>query len=154
MIRHWCAAAVLAMALGGALPAGACGTGDTFKGTPLADKYVGTAGPDHATLLAGDDLAAGGGGPDGLRGARGNDRLVGGGGADHLFGGAGQDRLVPGPGPDKVWGGPRNDTIQVAVDHEPDYVDCGRGDDLVVLVGEEDPLDTFVRCEGFIIVTP
>lgn len=153
MIRHWCVA-VMAAATFTASPAHAVATGEHFTGTRGADTFVGTAGPDQATLLDGNDVARGGEGRDGLRGAGGNDRLVGGGGADHLSGGAGHDRLVPGDGADHVWGGAGDDDIELAADGSVDRVDCGPGDDLVVVIGEPDPLDALVNCEALVVAVP
>jgi Ca2+-binding RTX toxin-like protein len=72
--------------------------------------------------------------------------------ADRLAGGAGADKISLGSGADHVWAATGNDTIEVSYDGMPDRIDCGAGEDLVILSGAEDPKDKYVDCEAFIII--
>ena len=114
-----------------------------LKGTKKADRISGRRG---------DDLVKGKRGRDRLRGNGGSDRLLGGNGKDRLKGGRGEDRLsAAGEGPhgrrrrsnqlnmvDGVeQGSPGNDVIK-ARNGEPDEIDCGGGDDKVIVDRAED----------------
>jgi hypothetical protein len=132
---------------------GDSGDGETFMGTPHADRMVGTPGNDvfyglegNDTIVGrgGRDLVFGGPGKDKILGGRGVDRLngglggdviSGGGGSDVVAGGAGRDRLLGGRGDDVLaggagrdflWAGFGNDTL-LARDRLRDRVAGGRG---------------------------
>ena len=125
-------------------------------GTPNRDDFVGTAGADVVMLRGGPDRADGRGGPDVLSGGDGRDALDGGGGGDVLSGGAGVDELWPGNGLDVVRAGDGDDYVNVEPDGARDRISCGKGHDIVTLVSELDPLDSFRDCEEFweLVITP
>jgi RTX calcium-binding nonapeptide repeat (4 copies)/Putative metal-binding motif len=62
--------------------------------------------------------------------------------ANHFAGGPGNDQIIPGGGIDLVEGGDGDDTIAVR-DGLADQVDCGAGNDLVMV----DPVDVTPNCE-------
>jgi hypothetical protein len=89
-----------------------------------------------ANVLPGTD------GANDLRGTVGNDRLLGFGGNDRLRGAGGRDCLDGGHGNDRLLGGEGDDRIR-ARDGERDFVDCGKGRDIVMV----DAIDVVKRCE-------
>ena len=72
-----------------------------------------------------------------MNGRKGDDRLNGKRGDDRLIGGGGNDKIFGGPGFDEIRGGGGNDVISV-FDGQPDTVDCGRGEDRVIVDSVED----------------
>lgn len=117
---------------------------------------------------AGDDCLEGSEGYDALDGGPGNDRLIGADGPDELVGGPGDDTLVGGrldgggqvTGPERFDGGPGDDVVLpapgfsyvalgagddrvLAADGTAGAVDCGPGDDRVVV----DAADLVRGCE-------
>jgi Ca2+-binding RTX toxin-like protein len=88
------------------------------------------------------EYLAGGGHDDTILGAGGNDTLLGGAGDDRIDGGPGNDIITGGSGADHLFGGPGSDTIYAA-DGERDVVDCGEGNDRVIV----DSTDKTVDCE-------
>ena len=90
---------------------------------------------DTATVSAGVGVR--------LSGGDGDDVLTGGNGGDKLIGGAGDDRLVGGDGTDELSGGPGDDVID-ARDGTEDDIDCGDGNDTVIVDSTEDGV---VDCE-------
>jgi Ca2+-binding RTX toxin-like protein len=143
----------LCVLLAFALGAGAVVTAKTITGTKRGEVLKGTKKADRISGRGGDDLIKGKRGRDRLRGNRGNDTLLGGKGKDRLKGGAGEDRLLGGKGPDRIVGGgganqlnmvdgveqgsPGNDVIK-ARNGQPDEIDCGAGDDRVIVDRVED----------------
>jgi Ca2+-binding RTX toxin-like protein len=122
---------------------------DSLRGTRRSERLCGLAGDDTLVGLGGRDRLFGDAcgrrrsrGNDYLDGGAGDDTLVGGRGKDQLIGAAGADRIRPGPGPDYVLAMSGNDVI-LARDGRHDFVDCGRGRDVVVA----DAADELLRCE-------
>ncbi|HEY7453613.1 MAG TPA: calcium-binding protein [Thermoleophilaceae bacterium] len=122
---------------------------DNLRGTRRSERLCGLAGDDTLVGLGGRDRLFGDAcgrrrsrGNDYLDGGAGDDTLVGGRGKDQLIGAAGADRIRPGPGPDYVLAMSGNDVI-LARDGRHDFVDCGRGRDVVVA----DAADELLRCE-------
>jgi Ca2+-binding RTX toxin-like protein len=151
---------LLAFALGaGAMVAAKTITGtkkgEVLKGTKRADRISGRGGDDLIKGKRGRDRLRGNGGNDTLLGGRGKDRLKGGRGEDRLLGGDGKDRMVGGAGSNQLnmvdgveQGSPGNDVIK-ARNGEPDEIDCGGGDDKVIVDRTEDGV---YGCET--VVTP
>ncbi len=151
---------LLAFALGaGAMVAAKTITGtkkgEVLKGTKKADRISGRRGDDLIKGKRGRDRLRGNGGNDTLLGGKGKDRLKGGRGEDRLFGGKGKDRMIGGAGSNQLnmvdgveQGSPGNDVIK-ARNGEPDEIDCGAGDDRVIVDRAEDGV---FNCET--VVTP
>ena len=152
------------MLLAFALGAGAIVVAKTIKGTSSGEKLVGSKHRDRIFGGGGDDLINGKGGRDRLRGGPGNDTINGGKGKDKVSGGPGDDILVGGRGNDKIIGGPGRDEIGMrdgveqgspgndviyARDGQPDEIDCGAGNDKVIVDRVEDGV---YDCET--VVTP
>ena len=143
----------LCVLLGFALGAGAAVTaksitgtkkGEVIKGTNHADRIRGRGGDDLIKGRRGRDRLLGNKGNDTLRGAKGKDRLKGGPGEDRIFGGRGRDRIIGGAGSNQLnmvdgaeQGSPGNDVIK-ARNGQPDEIDCGAGDDRVIVDRVED----------------
>ena len=118
--------------------------GEVLKGTKKADRISGRRGDDLINGKRGKDRLRGNGGNDTLLGGKGKDRLKGGRGEDRLFGGKGKDRMIGGPGSNQLnmvdgveQGSPGNDVIK-ARNGQPDEIDCGAGDDRVIVDSVED----------------
>jgi Ca2+-binding RTX toxin-like protein len=118
--------------------------GEVLKGTKRADRISGRGGDDLIKGKRGRDLLRGNGGNDTLRGAKGKDRLKGGRGADRILGGPGRDRIAGGSGSNQLnmvdgveQGSPGDDLIK-ARNGEPDEIDCGAGNDRVIVDRTED----------------
>ena len=118
--------------------------GEVLKGTKKADRISGRRGDDLINAKRGKDRLRGNGGNDTLLGGKGKDRLKGGRGEDRLFGGKGKDRMIGGAGSNQLnmvdgveQGSPGNDVIK-ARNGEPDEIDCGAGDDRVIVDRVED----------------
>ena len=106
-----------------------------IRGTPGADRLVGTSLPDALVGGAGNDALLGLGGDDILVGGRGNDRISGGEGDDIAYGDAGDDTISS----ETVFGGRGHDVLTVgtdprwpakvvqARDHERDVIRCPLG---------------------------
>jgi Ca2+-binding RTX toxin-like protein len=118
-------------------------------GTPLADDFHGSGGPDSYDGDGGPDGIYGGGsgdclwggaGEDRVEGDRGDDRIYGGDGADQLEGGFGRDSIYGGAGNDRIGGGQDRNVIHAGPGDDvisssngvADEVDCGPGRDRVV----------------------
>ncbi|HYU60239.1 MAG TPA: calcium-binding protein [Solirubrobacterales bacterium] len=157
----------LAVILGASFVAGAVvgarqGGGHVIRGTNKADRLVGTPGDDVILGLRGrdrirarpgNDRVDGGGGRDRITGKKGDDVLSGGPGKDRIRGGSGDDRLfadaggallIGGKGRDQFnmvdgeqVGGEGNDLIR-ARDGTLDEINCGPGDDTVIVDEAED----------------
>jgi Ca2+-binding RTX toxin-like protein len=154
----------LCILLAFALGAGAVVAARTITGTKKGEVIKGTHRADRISGRGGDDLINGKRGGDRLRGNRGNDTLIGAKGKDRLKGGRGEDRLLGGPGRDRIVGGagenqlnmvdgveqgsPGNDVIK-ARNGQPDEIDCGAGQDKVVVDRTEDGV---YNCE--VVVAP
>jgi Ca2+-binding RTX toxin-like protein len=153
--------AVLGTLLALSAPAGAA----VIRGGDGDDRLSGTAQADSIRTFGGHDRVFALQGPDIVSGGDGNDRLKGGPGADVLNGQAGADRLVAGSDDavDELHGGPADDVLfLVAADRgfadagddtiyatdavQATEIQCGDGDDTVVLT-DPDPLVTFHDCE-------
>lgn len=139
--------AALVLAGGAASAAVKDGTdgNDQLTGTSGKDTLRGKAGNDRLLGLGGDDLLIGGPGSDVIKGGAGLDDMGGGTGADLLVAGFDDsvDRLYGGPGSDvlsiyhadEASGGSGPDKI-VVIDPEPGvFIQCGGGDDVVVVEG-------------------
>lgn len=128
----------LLLGVGLAAPAAA----STIEGTDGDDVLVGTTAADTIRGHGGDDILRGRAGADVLRGGPGADLLRPGrdSQADLLLGGRGPDRIwarigVAGNGTDRVYAGEGDDRVVVvnAYGWLAPLVDCGPGDDTVVL---------------------
>ena len=108
--------------------------------TGLMDGRIGLgAGNDVFTDGSGAGDGAGGLGNDRLDGGLGDDAIRGGRGADRLRGGAGRDRVNGEEGEDVLLGGAGPDRI-LADDNRRDLrIDCGPGDDRVLIDSGLDP---------------
>ena len=130
---------------------------DQMLGGDGNDTLIGEGGQDDLHGGFGDDHIDGGDNADELWGHMGNDTLTGGGGEDVLFGNDGNDglhgndgndSLAGGAGEDVLFGGNGDDYIEGGSDTDRDFLNGGRGDDLLVaqqgdvLTGGEG-LDTF-----------
>src|SRR6476661_4688977 len=111
---------------------------DRLYGETGADTLIGGNGDDVLDGGSGDDRALGEAGADRVFGGFGHDQLDGGSGNDVLDGGAGPDRLVAGDGDDLVHGDSGADVIDggagndvVYADSGPDHITAGDGDDVV-----------------------
>jgi Ca2+-binding RTX toxin-like protein len=118
--------------------------GEVLKGTKRADRISGRGGDDLIKGKGGRDRLSGNGGNDTLQGGKGKDRLKGGKGEDRLFGGPGKDRMAGGAGSNQLnmvdgveQGSPGNDVIR-ARNGQPDEIDCGAGNDKVIVDRTED----------------
>jgi hypothetical protein len=109
---------------------------DTVHLTPhrKGRRIVGTSRSDYLGGSGGDDV---------MLGRRGNDTLAGGAGNDRIDGGEGNDVVIGGTGNDVLQGGIGSDTI-MAADGSRDTVDCGVGNDRVVV----DAIDVVKNCEA------
>lgn len=129
---------------------------DRVDGGAGDDVITGASGPDALRGGTGDDVITGGFGPDGITGGAGDDVLdgqndddvlLGGAGADVIHGGSGTDRIDGGPGDDLIFNDSGRDTIkggagddQIVVDPlGRTGVDCGPGDDTIVVVLGDEP---------------
>ena len=106
----------------------------------------GNGGNDNVYGNGGNDTLLGGKGKDRLKGGRGEDRLLGGRGKDRMVGGAGSNQLNMVDGVEQ--GSPGRDVIK-ARNGEPDEIDCGAGEDKVIVDRTEDGV---FNCER--VVTP
>jgi Tol biopolymer transport system component len=95
--------------------------GCRIRGTPHADRLLGSERVNGIYGLEGNDRIAAFGASDFLQGGPGNDRLYGGRGDDRLHGGRGRDVLLGGSGWDAIY----------ARDGEADHIYCGDGRDQV-----------------------
>ncbi len=98
----------------------------TERGSPRADRLVGTRGDDLLKGLKGRDVLIGGAG---------RDVLIGGGGPDSLHGDGGRDSFNMRDGVELAAKG--RDRIY-ARDGHPDAINCGAGRDLAVVDEVED----------------
>jgi hypothetical protein len=104
---------------------------------PCANEIPGTARDDKLTGTDGADRIEGGGGADPIAAAGGDDSGSGQGGTHPLGGARGDDELRGGRGTDRVAGGAGDDVIHVRRGSR-DRVDCGPGEDTVVLNANRD----------------
>ena len=84
---------------------------ESFIGTGLADRLLGSTGNDWLDGWSGNDSLSGAGGNDSLYGNAGSDTLVGGSNADLLDGGTSNDTVSGGDGNDSLYGGTGSDTL-------------------------------------------
>ena len=125
----------LCILLAFALGAGAVVAAKTITGTKKGEVLKGTKRADRISGRGGDDLIKGKGGRDRLSGNGGNDTLQGGKGKDRMAGGAGSNQLNMVDGVEQ--GSPGNDVIR-ARNGQPDEIDCGAGNDRVIVDRVED----------------
>ena len=119
MIRMSAVVILVALTLGVAAHGA---TTTVIKGTAQSDEIQGTQGGDVIYGFVGNDEIDGRGGSDVIFGGLGNDILSGGGGKDYLSGEEGDDTLSTG----------------YVEDRPIDFLSCGAGDDLVILVDVPD----------------
>ena len=112
---------------------------DKISGGAGADTIVGDFGRDTITGDAGDDSIEAGGAGDRAHGGAGNDTINGGGGIDTITGGEGDDVLNPGTGPDAIDAGPGDDVVQQNNHQKIGSVDCGPGQDTIILTPPRQP---------------
>jgi len=86
---------------------------------------------------AGNDRIDGAAGNDEINGGAGNDRIDGGTGNNVIDGGNGNDRITAGTGETDITGGAGDDVI-MARNGQADLIDCGDGNDTVVVDAAED----------------
>jgi Ca2+-binding RTX toxin-like protein len=122
------------------------------NGGPGGDRLDGTSERDILRGKQGDDRLFGYAGNDNLIGGTGDDKLKGGPGGDDIVGGGGNDRLVAGfdnvrdyalgligndviyvSGNDEADGGEGDDRIFATYPAPGMRIDCGSGDDTLVL---------------------
>lgn len=155
---------------GAAIAANVRCDGGACRGTGKADKITGSSRPDRIKALGGSDRVGGGrgndrivagAGADTVGGSYGRDKISGGEHNDRISGGFGGDRISAGGGTDNVFGESGNDHIVIAGDGANDFVDCGTGDnDVVVLDAQEqqpaNPADFIAQtsCEDVRLATP
>jgi hypothetical protein len=119
---------------------GSGGDGETPGGgsdAACANQIDGTDGDDALKGSSGEDTIRGLGGDDRINGGRGDDCLSGQGGEDTLKGGADDDEITGGRGQDVLMGGSGDDLIR-AFRGARDRIDCGGGEDTVVVSGNRD----------------
>lgn len=148
--------------------------GERLLGYAGDDILIGNGGPDIGIGGTGDDVLRMGAGKDTLNGGSGRNTLHGGLGNDFFLasdgrfevqlGGPGNDhlnsygraRLVGGPGRDAAYGGPGvahivmgdgPDSITLERDRQPDFVDCGPGQDSLHYIGVPPRNDVVESCE-------
>ena len=140
-----------------------CPKGGPLLGTDSADKLDGGDGDDEIRGLGANDHLIGGLGSDVIYGGPGNDELEGsswlgrdratskdvlyggpgsdqlgdGAGDDVLYGGDGDDALYAGRGEDVLYGGDGNDLLIGDEDGQRDKLYCGKGKDVVQVVGSD-----------------
>ena len=121
-----------------------------FASMAVADTFVGGAGNNTISGTNGDDFIRGLGGNDTLSGRLGDDRIYGGDGADTvvgqpgddiLNGGSANDKITTNDGRDQAYGASGNDTITAVNDTQPDFVNCGPGNDDVAKIQANDYVD-------------
>ena len=130
------------------------GGGDFLTGDSNNDVSYGGDGGDIISDAGGDDVLNGGDGGDLMDGKRGDDVLrgedgsetlsrilllmYGGRGNDELYGGNGDDGMAGQAGRDRHYGGRDDDLIDATVGERGidarDFVDCGRGNDLAIVL--------------------
>jgi len=114
-------------------------------GAVLAKSITCTGGECLGTK--GADTIAGSPGNDQIRGGAGRDVIDGNGGGDVIRGGGGNDTITAiglDSQRDTIFGGKGDDQIGVEENNSADTVDCGPGQDTVVL---EKGVDTVTNCE-------
>ena len=102
---------------------------DRLSGRGGDDLIMGETGAEVMTGGAGNDRIFGDYGIDRLDGGPGNDVLDGGSAPDYIDGGPGDDLIHGGTAHDWIWGGPGDDVIYT--DRSGDEVKAGPGDDVV-----------------------
>ena len=85
---------------------------------------------DQVNGYAGDDRLSGGAGDDQMLGGDGNDTLLGESGQDDLHGGFGNHQIDGGE--DVPFGGNGDDHLEGGADTARDFLNGGRGDDLLI----------------------
>jgi hypothetical protein len=132
--------------------------GHCLDGSDGDDRVVGTKGGDVIIAGSGNDTIRAGDGQNIIEAQWGNDDIRSGAGPDFVWTGAGDDlvrtgagsdRIVPGTGHDTVFGGGGDDYVW-ANDGQRDVVDCGPGDDRVVV----DRIDVVRSCEHVTVEPP
>jgi Ca2+-binding RTX toxin-like protein len=131
--------------------------GDWLDGTAERDILRGKQGDDRLFGYAGDDNLIGGTGDDKLKGGPGGDDIVGGGGNDRLVAGFDNVRdyalgligndVIYVSGNDEADGGEGDDRIFATYPAPGMRLDCGPGDDKVVLNEEPGPGVGISGCE-------
>lgn len=106
---------------------------DVMLGQSGDDVIVGGFGHDRAQGGSGDDVINTGAAEDRIDGGSGNDTLHGGSGGDLVRGGSGDDWVFGDSGPDRLYGGPGNDTVFANDGGRDLLIDCGPGEDTVVM---------------------
>ena len=114
---------------------------DSVFGADGDDELFGNGGDDYVDGENGNDVLHGGLGNDQMYGRRDNDVVLGNEGDDFLNGDRGLDTINGGPGNDRIFGGLDSDNITGdegddrinVVDGSIDRVDCGDGNDTVLV---------------------
>lgn len=102
----------------------------TFIGTNAPNKISGTNSADFIRSLGGNDTLYGRLGNDRIYGGDANDTIYGQPGDDVLNGGNGNDKIITNDGRDQAYGAPGDDSITAVNDTQPDFVNCGPGNDI------------------------
>ncbi len=121
------------------------------QGFPCENPF--TSGNDKVIGDGSDNVLCGQKGNDKIIGAGGDDILIGGPGNDMIIGGPGNDMIIDGPGKDVLIGGGGDDIFSLFPNDELDRVNCGGGDD-TVLISSLEELDNNIiskNCEKIIL---
>ena len=125
-----------------ALQNGATAASDILSGTDLDDVIDAMKGDDQVNGYAGDDRLSGGAGDDQMLGGDGNDTLLGESGQDDLHGGFGNDQIDGGEDADKLWGHMGNDTLSgIDGNDGNDNLAGGAGEDVLFGGNGDDHLE-------------
>jgi Ca2+-binding RTX toxin-like protein len=126
---------------------------DLIKGGRGSDLMKGGDGNDQLYGESGTENATGGDGDDLLDGGAARDILAGNNGSDVVHGDSGDDTLEGGNGADLIDGGSGDDTIRAA-DDSRDEIDCGEGNDTVLVEADFPARDALINCETVTPVPP
>jgi Ca2+-binding RTX toxin-like protein len=125
---------------------------DNLEGSDQNNKISGKDGDDSISGLAGNDIICGGAGDDSIKGGDGNDIILPDVSSSQQFCQSnvpfGADKISGGAGDDEIWTG--KETFATDPDGHKDIVDCGPGDDTVLMNVRVDH-DVAINCEHFTI---
>ena len=112
---------------------------DRLEGSDGGDREYGGFGHDRLAGGAGNDLLDGGPAPDAITGGDGDDLIHAGSGPDQVDAGAGNDVVYADSGADDISAGDGDDIVYVNNGTAVDFVDCGPGNDTLVLNPYDQP---------------
>lgn len=108
-------------------------------GVAVAATFVGNDRPNTISGANSADFIRGLGGNDTLYGRLGNDRIYGGDANDTIYGQPGDDvlngengndKIITNDGRNQAFGAPGDDSITAVNDTQPDFINCGPGNDI------------------------